>query len=1130
MNLDVANLYRLLLTKKRKIYEDEKKALSQSHDLADSHANSDIDNLESFLRKLAIKTIVSTKEEVHVLLGTQQNSMKSKNEQVKKTEKRMDHSTRFGLLDENAEGKVRFLHRTYAEYMMAEYLYTGFLLDDDKRNKLLDFDSARKLIIDSIFAKEQYDGVHVFFNSMLKEIVDRNEEWHENINKGELPERLFKLSEVLYRQFLRQNRKPYTKNHPNALVFSAMNRNEKIFQFLCDCLDATFDKSDILRAMTISFLSHNTGIENFVFSLKVFRHQSIAVFQRFLGYYDSDLQDIDGKPHVETLIEKIFFGLPITDLEDWNAKEQQNMMECFLDFMDKKVTVFDSFFQPWKEYCVEPLLAMLILNENYDNHLKQFVQLLLKTTAYSNESTLATFIKNVCSSVVGKIRQGRRLEKILNILLQVRENLAIKVFGLLFSMEPEIFQDNFQTCSLETSEIFRGETNKILHFSLVRDFYGITPLHQAAFNNEIDAIEKILLLVQENLTRGDDTHKKMAEQVVNVMCYDENGFTPFYVAAARGNEIVYGKMLFFLKNFYKEQNISSTLEKILTATNGFVHHALSDAMESENLEMFQVILSSVKNILGQTTLLNLLKSDSRDNKSKNRYDICEYWSDTIFGVACRYKDLFQTLAKIVVEQKDTNNEAYQDWSDWNNLVFHLIESEDFNPFTLKYVSAEILHGMLSEKGSNEWTKRLLDLGILEGFEALSIRLIKNFREDQLKELIMMLTYPEKYVCYWCEILQKYEIFELIPPNEKNESNPILKFMKCVSEKLGESFTYDLVIHDNDIVRSKALANFVLPHLSKERQQEAKQHWKMNSSVTIDNTFLNLTSKIFWLNNIKRGTSYLEEIMWFYLDHGSDSQLKDFIQTITSLHTIAKKQRSMWSYVFEKDRATNKIIKHVSENPEIFGVDAAKKLLFHVIDEDPRYLNAIWWKKDVDELLAQLPEVVQQGIRQHIQERAFGLIEHLFKNPIWLIPYNRSYTDTVLNTLTFIVNYSNKNQLQQFIQYIKILRKVEVKDRSIWYGLFRTDIEEDYIRMMGKFLKSVLEKFGSSAVKGLLLHVDNGNDDVTFICSFALSGEKKVVETMLSYLDVKHREKVQRKVNKYLDKKFNVPPKRRAESS
>jgi hypothetical protein len=74
----------------------------------------------------------------------------------------MDHSTRFGLLDENTEGKVRFLHRTYAEYMMVEYLYTGFILDDDKRKQLLDFDSARKMIIDTISVKERYDGVQVF--------------------------------------------------------------------------------------------------------------------------------------------------------------------------------------------------------------------------------------------------------------------------------------------------------------------------------------------------------------------------------------------------------------------------------------------------------------------------------------------------------------------------------------------------------------------------------------------------------------------------------------------------------------------------------------------------------------------------------------------------------------------------------------------------------------------------------------------------------------------------------------------------------------------------------------------------------------------------------------------------------
>jgi hypothetical protein len=271
-------------------------------------------------------------------------------------------------------------------------------------------------------------------------------------------------------------------------------------------------------------------------------------------------------------------------------------------------------------------------------------------------------------------------------------------------------------------------------------------------------------------------------------------------------------------------------------------------------------------------------------------------------------------------------------------------------------------------------------------------------------------------------------------------------------------------------------------------------------------------------------------MWFYLDHGSESQLKNFIQTITSLHAIAGEQRSMWSYVFEKDRASMNIIKYVSKKMEIFGSDAAQTLLFHVIDQDPRYLNAIWWKKDVDELLAQLPEVVHQGIRQCIQEHAFGLIEELFKNPSWLIPSDQlSYS--VLNTLTFMVNYSNENQLQQFIELIKVSRgRDTVDNHSIWYGLFRPEIEDDYIRMMGKFLKSVFEKFGSKAVKKLLLHVDDvvegENGYVPYICSYALCGEEKVVETMLSYLDVKHREKVQRKVNKFLEKKFYVPNRRK----
>jgi hypothetical protein len=96
------------------------------------------------------------------------------------------------------------LHRTYAEYLFARYLYDGFLLDE-KRHKLLESESIQKLILNKILAVKQYDGVQVFFDSMLKELVDNNEEWRDRIDSHNLPERLKKFTKNLFTQFLRQS-------------------------------------------------------------------------------------------------------------------------------------------------------------------------------------------------------------------------------------------------------------------------------------------------------------------------------------------------------------------------------------------------------------------------------------------------------------------------------------------------------------------------------------------------------------------------------------------------------------------------------------------------------------------------------------------------------------------------------------------------------------------------------------------------------------------------------------------------------------------------------------------------------------------------------------------------------------
>jgi hypothetical protein len=73
--------------------------------------------------------------------------------------------------------------------LFARHLYKGVIIDDKKHNKLLENESVRKLIIEMMANKVTYEGVKVFFNSMLKKIVDDDKQGRKNIKK-ELPEGL----------------------------------------------------------------------------------------------------------------------------------------------------------------------------------------------------------------------------------------------------------------------------------------------------------------------------------------------------------------------------------------------------------------------------------------------------------------------------------------------------------------------------------------------------------------------------------------------------------------------------------------------------------------------------------------------------------------------------------------------------------------------------------------------------------------------------------------------------------------------------------------------------------------------------------------------------------------------------
>ena len=61
--------------------------------------------------------------------------------------------------DEDTAVKTQFFHQTFAEYLLAKYLYEGIAIDHCEDNQLLDNEPVRDLIRSQILVEDNYDGV-----------------------------------------------------------------------------------------------------------------------------------------------------------------------------------------------------------------------------------------------------------------------------------------------------------------------------------------------------------------------------------------------------------------------------------------------------------------------------------------------------------------------------------------------------------------------------------------------------------------------------------------------------------------------------------------------------------------------------------------------------------------------------------------------------------------------------------------------------------------------------------------------------------------------------------------------------------------------------------------------------------
>jgi hypothetical protein len=439
---------------------------------------------------------------------------------------------------------------------------------------------------------QTYDGVRVFFNSMLKECMP-----------------IANLSREIEKSF-------------KVVSVAIHDKNANIFTFLCDCLDMSLDKVDIRQILSSNAFRLNSEDNKHrsfddTLSYKMYK-QNHKVFERFISYYDEDTDETE----VKHILSDMLYG-PLDFFKDSKCiqkdQEIQNKVELVLCFLGRSREASRQISDSNFEKRIRHILTIFFYNEYYDRLLRQFLELL--SSAFIENKLLQNFLMDTFKIQYGGFSYGNpektfiihhckdfsdgNLEKTLAILRDLgREEVLQGISRQILKTDIQSFKQFYQPN--EKEETTKGvllPTN--FQSLLVRDSYRMTPLHRAALYDNEATVNRILEMVRICCSSPDIETQNMGKEVLyNVIANDEEGVTPLYVAAACEHETICKQMFIFLKEMLPEDE----LRKYLTETNGFLYNALQKTMKLEKIQMFRKILISVQEFLGQDYLIALMKA------------------------------------------------------------------------------------------------------------------------------------------------------------------------------------------------------------------------------------------------------------------------------------------------------------------------------------------------------------------------------------------------------------------------------------------------------------------------------------------------------------------------------------------
>jgi len=554
--LDLLGLYKRFLERKYDIYQEEKFQVSVSNVAAKQQRERNLKSMSLDHQLLALKKLFD--EETMSLLRNNKECSFS-----------VEQLTRFGIVHISCEGKPHFIHRTFAEYYVADCL-VNHLTEGNNTSQ-----QVRTFILKDIFLEDDYRVIRAFVDGMLSrtnpsmevlkqygnqmqdlrtcdDLILRNAALEGKVNIIE-----FMLASVQasdHRDKIKDMLLAKDEDGFTAWIISVVSNNTQVLEKLWEWAEKKLADDELMYTLLLSGVKLNLNNSSGQSRWNTRRDQSMlwrkkirilraeTVFGRFhyegqtvwhVAAYLCNLKVLEklwvwAKEKLSgEEIKKLLLATDRSGMTGWHwaaVQSELGILEKVWKWVEEKLTA-------------EEVNKFLLATDSFGSTVWHMatqrgnLDILLKVWNYAEEKLAAEEINKLLLAT--------------DVFGSTGWHLAAKR-GKLDILE--------KVWNLTEEKLAAEEINKLL---LATNSDGRTGWHLAAYLGELDILEKVWKWAEEKLT---------AEEINKLLLTtDRFGRTVWHLAAERGNLDILLKVW----NYAEEKLAAEEINKFLLATDRF---------------------------------------------------------------------------------------------------------------------------------------------------------------------------------------------------------------------------------------------------------------------------------------------------------------------------------------------------------------------------------------------------------------------------------------------------------------------------------------------------------------------------------------------------------------------------------